>query len=296
MRNVAGLCVALSLGACVAGPPALPGASTASAITAAFTQEPAVEPVPLPPLSPSSRRQREIEAMTAPALAQWIFPTRSAEFSTAELYPARWGVLAYALIWREPRSAGPPGICEVSGTGISFRIEGEARLTPQQRLDPPLQPFQTIEERRFRVAGSTEPGTADPECAAGRPYWDWSRAPSAAAIHRAANLMERARARVGARRNPGFSLACSQMRTDERSGASSIVACPDPVALLLQLRPALIQRVRKTACQGDISAVSEGPCIAIEYDDPAAPGTHSFYAVRPPPTAATPARSRSSRE
>lgn len=273
--GVALLCTALVSACAVPAEKQVGVPSVRSASLAAFTVRPQPEPTPLPQLQPSARPQRQIEGMTAAELARWILPAEASRIAAAELFPARWGVLTYAYLWEAPRPAGPPGVCEVSGWGVGFRIENENSLNETQRLDPPLRPAFTIPERRFRVVGSTLVGGAPTACVVGRPYWGWSEAPSAEALHRSARLMEQAQ------RSPGsFRLGCRQMRIDERTGTTSETECADGRGLLRRLTPDLIKRVRSTRCEGDFTRSSEGECIAAEYHDPTAPGTHSLYMVR----------------
>ena len=264
---------------CMAATQTGSGPSTASASRAAFTVAPRPEPTPLPALSPATRTNREIERLGSAELARWILPDRAGEIAAAELFPARWGITMAAYLWRAPRPAGPRGVCQVDGWSVGFQPENGS-LTPQQSLDPPLRPAWTLPERRFRVAGSTLDTSETPDCTAGRPFWRWSEAPSAEAIHRAVDLMEQAQVRARRPGPPGFRLGCTRMRIDEATGATSDRACPDPRAFLQLLTPDLIKRVLEGPCEGDIDAAPGGGCVIVEYHDPNAPGTYSVYMVR----------------
>jgi hypothetical protein len=282
MRLVSTLFAASLTAGCAATGPVTGGsvapASTASASTAAFTVDPRPEPTPLGPRSPTSRPNREIEQMASAELARWILPEQAGEVASAEIFPPRWGVITYAYLWQAPRPAGPSGVCQVDGWGVGFRIENERSLTPQQSINPPLAPAWTVPERRFRVPGSIRAPLTPEACATGL-YWRWSEAPSAEALHAAAALVEEAQQGSG-RGATGFRLTCTQMKIDEASGITTDRACAEPRAFLKSLTPELIKRVRRSACEGDISATGEGECIAIEYHDPQAPGTHSIYMIR----------------
>jgi hypothetical protein len=124
--------------------------------------------------------------------------------------------------------------------------------------------------------GSTlaERRNGPPDCAASLPYGDWFEASSAAVVHRAVNLVERAQVRPG-----GVRLICQLMRYEEARQDFGHPPCPNAAALLERLTPNLIKRVRPADCE---LAASERGCIGIEYHDPAAPGTHSFYLVTVP--------------
>jgi hypothetical protein len=265
----------VSVGACATQSDNPVSPSVRSASDAAFTGSTAAEPTPLPSLQPTSRPQRQIEAMSAADLAGWILPAEAPGIAAAELFPARWGVLTSAYLWQAPRPAGPAGVCGIVGWGVGFRIENENSLSDTQRLDPPLRPVFTVPERRFRVVGSTLSGGVPRACRVGQPYWGWSEAPSAEVLHRAARLTEQAQ------RNPGpLRLTCRQMRIDERTGDMSEADCADARGILRRLTPDLIKRVMSTPCEGDLTRFAEGQCIAVEYHDPDASGTHSLYMVR----------------
>jgi hypothetical protein len=155
-------------------------------------------------------------------------------------------------------------------------VPNESGLTYQQHLDPPLQPYLYQPTRRWKVVRSTMASQLQrpPDCAAARPYREWFEAPSAAAVHRAASLVERAQ-QPGARTR----LICQQMRYEEARQVFGFPACPDARALLRQLVPALIKRIRPADCT---IAPSPRGCIGIEYHDPAAPSSHSIYLVTVP--------------
>jgi hypothetical protein len=282
MRVVAALFACGLLAACAVQPGAAPPgtASTASAIDAAFTEDPRPEPTPLPARTPVSRLQREIERLPSAELARWIFPEEAGRIARVELFPARWGVLTYAYFWDAPRPTSSTGVCEVTGRGVSFRVENENSLTHQQRLDPPLTPFQTMSERRFRVAGSTLAGAAAPDCSSEEPYWRWAEAPSPEALHVAANLMEQAQGRARRSGSLGFRLSCRNMPEPEGGTDTARPSCSDARGFLQRLAPSLIKRVGRTQCEGEISRGSGGGCLAAEYHDPEAPGTYRFYMVR----------------
>ena len=115
MRAVPTLLALSLLGACASAVPTAGGPSTASASQAAFTLDPRPEPIPLPMLAPATRTNREIERMESAALARWILPAQANEIAAVEIYPARWGVITSAFLWRAPRPAGPRGVCEGDG-------------------------------------------------------------------------------------------------------------------------------------------------------------------------------------
>ena len=124
--------------------------------------------------------------------------------------------------------------------------------------------------------GSTRGGTrASPsECAAARPYGAWWEADSGEAAHRAVSLVEGAQARPRDLR-----LVCTQMHYDETRRDFDYRNCPNAPALLERLTPNLIKRVRAADCT---LVASRRGCLGVEYHDPAAPGTHSFYLVTVP--------------
>lgn len=247
----------------------------------AFVDLPRAAATPLPPLAPASRLQRQIEAMTAAELARWIVPAQAERIASAELFPSRWGRLAAAYLWQAPRPTDLPGLCRIDGWLIGFNVPNERSLSYEQHLNPPLVPASMTAEQRFRVVGSTRgPEAAEPDCATGQPYWNWSVAPSAEIIHRAAALIEQAQIRAASSGRLGFTLRCSQWRMDAAQISSPDHRCADSRGLLRDLAPHLIKRVNSTPCEGEFSRLAEGDCLAVQYQDPAAPDTHSFYLVR----------------
>lgn len=277
MRSLPTLLIASILPGCaVPEPTRSPG--TASASMAAFTVDPRPEPTPLSPRAPTSRPNREVERMPSRELARWILPEHAGQITAAEIFPARWGVITYAYLWRAPDPVRALGVCQVDGWGVGFQVENERSLTPQQSVDPPLRPAWTVPERRYRVTGKVGPLSAA-SCASPTPYWRWSEAPSAEAIGRAAGLIEQAQ-KIAGGRSSGLRLSCTRMVTDDATGNSIDRPCDDPPAFLQRLTPDLIKRVRSSQCAGEISHASEGECVAVEYHDPAAPGSFSIYMVR----------------
>ena len=238
------------------------------------------QPVPLPPLQPGWRIESEIKSLSTQELAQWILPVEQAgQVVRAELIPqGMLPRLGGVGLFTAPRATLYPGLCEVSSWDVWFRVPNENSLTYQQHLDPPQQPYQYTRAVRWKVIGSTrrEARSGPPDCAAALPYREWFDCPSAAAVYRAANLFEQAQVRPGSIR-----LTCTQMRYEEAKKDFGFPLCPNPRALLEQLTPNLIKRVRPADC-----TISPEPgernCTGIEYHDPASPGSHSFYLVTMP--------------
>ena len=183
-----------------------------------------------------------------------------------------------ASLFSAPRATQHPGVCEVRGWTVAFRVPNESSLTYQQHLDPPQQPYQYWPLVKWKVIGSTRADArrAPPDCAAALPYGEWFDGPSAAVVHRAVNLLEQAQVRPGLVR-----LTCTQMRYEEAKKDFGYPQCPNPRALLEQLTPNLIKRVRPADCT-IAPETGERNCIGIEYHDPASPGSHSFYTVTLP--------------
>lgn len=272
LASVASLC------ACVAAPePAVEmEASARVAIEEAMRTAPAAEPITIGLLTPPTRRETEIRALSHEALARWILPdAEAAQVVRTELRRGRMPQLTGIALYAAPVATAHPGLCAVRGWDAWLRVPNESSLSYEQHLDPPLQPFQYTPALRYRILGSTVAAArmAPPDCAAALLYNDWFEGPSAQAVHRAANLVEQAQ-----QSTRGVRLACQRLRHDETRGLHP-VACTDAEAVLQRLTPDLIKRVRPADC--DV-APSDAGCLGIEYHDPYAPGTHSFYAVTVP--------------
>jgi hypothetical protein len=237
----------------------------------------AASPKPLPICTPA-RKQRAIEAMSAAELARWVLPVEAARFATAELVPSRWGRLHYGVLWEPPRPAGLAGMCEIEGLGIGFAIVDEHRLTPQEFTDPPLRPSQVYPEWRWKVTGSTTNGTVPSaaECAAERPYWQWLRGPSAAAIYEAANLIEQAQRQARDRR-VSFAYRCTQWLRDEAGPAG--VQRPCPSGTIQKFTSQWLQSVKQIECAGPLASARQGRCWELDYVIQENEG-HYNYSVR----------------
>jgi hypothetical protein len=271
----------IALGACVAAEPG-GDRSAMEPLEAAIGSPVPAEPIPI---SASSRPESDVKRMSASEIAGWVLPpAEAARIARVETVSGFVPWMSYAGLYEAPRAyASLPGLCEARGWGIFFRIENESRLSQQQRLDPPLDPYQRMPVRGYRIIGSTIAEPANPpQCAAAAPYREWFEAPSAEAAHQAVRLVEQAQAR-----RAGYSLSCTSLRSEEGKADFVTLACPDARLLLGQLRPHLIKRVGAASCDG-LARATSGRCWGIEYHDPQAPGTHSIYSVR---IAAGPARS-----
>ena len=272
------VCLGLAALAACAGPrEADPRAAAEAAMDQAMRMPEPPQPVPLPTLDPPTRLQSELEAMSHAERARWALPAAEARDIVASdllrgMMPRPGGIALY----RQPRATAQPGVCELQGYEVWLRVPNENSLTYRQHLDPPLQPFQYQPLRRWKVIGSTDASRRQgpPDCAAARPYGQWFDGPSAAAVHRAAWLVEQAQQRPASLR-----IVCRQMRYEETRQDFATPECPNPRALLERLTPELINRVRPADCT---LAASRRGCIGIEYHDPAAPGSHSFYLVTVP--------------
>lgn len=272
------LLAAAVLAACATGAPeADPRAAAEAAMDQAMREKPAPEPVALTPRDPPTRLQSEIEAMSHAELARWALPPNEAgDIVDSELLRGMMPRPGGIAFYRRPRPTGHPGVCELQGYEVWLRVPNEAGLTYRGHLDPPLQPYQYQPLRRWKLIGSTiaSERQAPPDCAAARPYGQWFEGPSAEAVHRAARLVERAQRRPG-----GVRLVCRQMRYEEARQDFAVPECPNPSAMLERLTPNLIKRVRPADCT---LAPSPRGCLGIEYHDPAAPHSHSFYLVTVP--------------
>lgn len=254
-----------------------PRTAAEAAMNQAFRPGPEAEATALPVPDPPSRLQSEIDAMSHASLARWALPRELArEIAASELIRGHMPRISSSAFYRAPQSAGQAGLCEIRGYAVWLRIPNEASLTYRQHLDPPLQPFQYVPMRRWKVVGSTRDGTrpSPSECAAAHPYGAWWEADSADAAHRAISLIERAQARPRDLR-----LVCPEMEYKEARRDFDYRDCPNAAALLERLTPNLIKRVRAADCT---LAASRSGCLGVEYHDPAAPGTHSFYLVTVP--------------
>ncbi|CAA9522750.1 MAG: hypothetical protein AVDCRST_MAG91-2288, partial [uncultured Sphingomonadaceae bacterium] len=100
-------------------------------------------PVALPPLQPASRLESEIRSLSTDELARWIFPAEQArQVVRVELLRGHMPRLHAASLFSAPRATQHPGVCEVRGWTVAFRVPNESSLTYQQHLDPPQQPYQ----------------------------------------------------------------------------------------------------------------------------------------------------------
>jgi hypothetical protein len=227
-------------------------------------------------LSQPSRKQREIEAMSAAELARWVLPMEAARFRTAEIVPSRWGRLQYGILWESPRPAGLAGMCEIEGVGIGFTIMDEHRLTPQESTDPPIRPTQVYPERRWKVTGSTTnqamPSAA--ECAADRPHWQWLRGPSAAAIYEATNLLEQAQRQARDRR-VSFAYRCTQRHHDE--AVPTWVERPCPSGTIQKFTPQKASSVKQVECTGALASVRQGRCWELDYQVQENEGHYNYW-------------------
>ncbi len=275
MRKCIVLLAMAGLGACAAQrigpdmgtvPPADVGSSAA-----------APAPVQLPALSPASRPQREIERMSAAEIARWVVPAEASSFASIELIPARWGGLHYAILWQAPRAAGA-GTCEISGTAIWFQTVDESKLTYQERLNPPLRPYQISPERRWKVVGSTVAGSmpSAAECEAAAPHWRWPSGPSAAALFEAANLLEQAQLQAAAKR-ARYAYRCTQWHHPE--GAETSVERSCPTGTIQKFTPLGMQSVKQVQCTGLLAAVTRGRCWEMDYELREGDG-HFYYTVQ----------------
>ncbi len=232
------------------------------------------EPVPLPQPTPSTRLQSDLSKASPADIARWALPAAEARaIAAAELLTGFTPRANAIALYEQPRSADYAGLCEVRGYEVWLRVPNENSLTYEQHLDPPLQPYQYRPITRWKVTGSTLGGES--ACAAERPNRDWIPAPSAEVLHRALSFVERAQRGLLRPR-----LHCRQLRMEEGPGFAT-PACPDARAVLARLTPDLVRRVRTEECEG--AAGARG--LAIEYHDPAAPGTHSLYVVSLPEAA-----------
>lgn len=274
------LCCALSIMAvaCTTGVETSdPQAAAQGAMSEAMRSPEPPQPIPLPERRPATRLQSELGALSHVEIARWTLPAEHARHIVrTELLRGRMPRVNGIALYSKPVATAFAGVCEVERFDVWMRVPNETSLTYQQHLDPPLQPYQYSVSRKWRLVGSTVPDRrgGPPDCAAALPYGDWLEAPSAVAVHRAANLVEQAQ--FGTLR---ARLVCRQMRYEEARQDFGFPACPNPRALLERLTPNLIKRVRPADCE--ISAPARG-CLGIEYHDPAAPGTHSFYLVTLP--------------
>ena len=234
---------------------------------------PPPEPVLLPPLSPPTRLDSEIGRMSHAELARWILPAEAGRIVRADLHRGHVPRIGAVSLLTEARPSGRAGLCELRGWTVSLRVPNENALDYRQHLDPPLQPYQYTPLVKWKTAGSTLAAGPAPDCAAAMASGGWFEAPSAESAHRALSLVERAQARP-----QGVRISCRLFRYDEARQDVVHPPCPDPAALLRQLRPNLVKRVRPADCTAATGASARG-CLAVEYDDPASPGTHSFYAV-----------------
>ncbi len=267
-----------ALAAC-AGPreAADPRMAAEAAIDQAMRTEVPPEPRALPAPQPPTRLQSEIEAMSHAGLARWALPAAEArDVIAAELLRGMTPRVNGIAFHRPPRATAQPGVCEIQGYDVWMRVPNEGSLSYSQHLDPPLQPYQYIPTRRWKVLGSTNASRrrGPPDCAGARPYGAWFEAPSAQVVHRAASLVEQAQQRPDRVR-----IVCRQMRYEEARADFGFPACPDPAALLERLTPDLIKRIRAADCTLEPSPRG---CLGVEYHDPAAPGTHSIYLVTVP--------------
>ena len=213
--------------------------------------------------------------MAARELASWILPPDEAGAVVAsDILTGHMPRATAIVLYRAPAAAGMPGLCSVRGDDVWLRVPDENSLTYAQHLDPPLQPYQRQPFTRWQVAGSTL-GAGPPACEGLTPGRDWFEASSEGDLFRALNVVERVQR--GALRPR---IRCQQLAYEEGREGFAMPACADGRAMLAKLTPDLIRRVRLGDCEHS-PALAPG-CLAIEYDDPAAPGSHSLYVVTVP--------------
>ena len=242
----------------------------------AFRSPPQAETVQPSPISSPVRLQSQIEAMSHAELARWILPAADAQrVISTSLHRNMTGRVGAISLSPAPQRTAMRGLCELRGWTASLRVPNESSLTYQQHLNPPLQPYQYRPTILWKVAWSTQAaGGRAEDCAGALPGEAWFEAPSAEAAFRAANVVEQAQ------QNPGrFRIFCTQWVYDEKRQDTVFPRCSNSAALLRQLSPKLIKRVQRVECTSETGASPRG-CLMIEYQDPASPGTHSFYGVK----------------
>ena len=263
MRKWTFLLAAVGLGACAAQQTEPEAAADPPAEIGPAAVAPA--PTPLPALSPASRRQRDIEGMSAADFARWVLPAEAGLFAKLELTPSRWGQLGYAILWQAPRAAGPAATCEISGTGIWLQVVDENKLGDQERLNPPLRPYQISPERRWKVIGRTVGGSrpSAAECDAAAPHSQWPAGPSAAGLFEAANLLEQAQLQAQAKR-ARYAYRCTQWHYPE--GAETSVERPCATGTIQKFTPLRMRSAKQVQCIGLLAAARRGRCWELDYE------------------------------
>jgi len=231
---------------------------------------------PLPPRDPPAILQSQLVKMPHAQVARWALPEHAATTTRVELLSFWMPEITLGWFYETPVVTQFPGVCEVRARGVNFRKYRESTLTYEQHLDPPLEPYQLHDTRRFRVLGSTlQLGAAtDASCAATLPYKDWFEAPSAESVWRAVQHVDRAR---GWPRD--FTLTCTEQAYDAKTNNHGTRPC-DAGAYLEKLTPNLIKRIDGVPCEGKLAARTHpDPCWRITYHDPRSVGTGSEFHV-----------------
>jgi hypothetical protein len=280
MRIALSLVAAAALSACAAVPPASQqGAQPTVQIALPPAQLyviPEVRFTALPPREPPAIVQSRLVKMPYAEVARWALPEHAATTTRVELLSFWMPEITLGWFYETPFVTQFPGVCEVRARGVNFRKHNERTLTYQQHLDPPLEPYQVHDTRRFRVLGSTlELGAAtSASCAATLPYKDWFEAPSAESVWRAVQHIDRAR---GWPRD--FTLTCTEQFYEEKTNSHGVRPC-DARAYLEKLTPNLIKRIEGVPCEGKLAARTHpDPCWRLTYHDPRGVGTSSEFHV-----------------
>jgi len=169
MPRVLSLCLLLTCSCVQKTPPIEPSANAASSgLTVAL---PEASPTPLPPLAPPMRRQSEMERMSHIQLAAWILPADEA-WKIVGHEPLRGitGRLNGVALYAQPQRIPASSLCELPVTSVWLRVPNEAGLSPQEHLNPPLEPYQRTALKRWSPARSAR-------CPPPVPSTSWFEAP-----------------------------------------------------------------------------------------------------------------------
>ena len=290
MRLLACTALALTAAACAAAPPGTPPSPFEASPVVQEEPDPQEDAIPAgdPPWVdlarlPEPRLNSAVERMTDLELVQWLAPELSGRVVATAKHRGRMPEVNGITLYEAPRPTRRPGLCEVVQHVFLLRTPNEQSLTPQQHLDRPRQPYQSVTKRDFRIGGSTlkayEPQPFEAACWDRPPMDSYFKAPTTAAAWTGATLMEQAQAGLRGPRAPDFRFSCTQFAPQPDGGLSDRrVNCRDGRAAIAALAPHLLRWVKPIPCEGTLAG--PGACYEYDYRDPEAQESYSYWGVK----------------